>query len=102
MNRALFLAALCLAGCSTSNSQAAKAASGLRLGMIPRDVVRELGVPGGTADVSPHIREWYYSYTGDAPTRRMPNEPEIRWTPKPTSRLIVRFENGEVVGWRRE
>lgn len=104
MNRTIVLATLAAMAfaCSPPDVQASKAASGLRMGMSPREVIRQIGAPHRIVDVGPHIREWYYFYTGEAPSRIMPNEPEIRWSPRRTSHLIVRFENGDVVSWRRE
>ncbi|HLG42792.1 MAG TPA: hypothetical protein VI643_05455 [Planctomycetota bacterium] len=93
---------LLVAGCSTMDSQAAKAASGIDGGMLPREVIRELGQPAHIEHVSPQVEEWYYSYSGGPPQKYVPNEPAVRWSPAPAAKLIVRFENGEVVSWRRE
>lgn len=104
MIRTVVLAAGCALAfaCSSLDSKVSAAANSLRPGMIPREVVGELGAPHRVVDVSPQIREWYYSYSGEADSRIMPNEPNIQWSPRRTSKLIVRFENGEVVSWRKE
>jgi len=102
MKTALSGLILLAAGCSTMDSQAAKAASGIDKGMLPREVIRELGQPTRIDHVSPHVEEWYYSYSGAPPSKYVPNDPAVRWSAPPSAKLIVRFENGEVVGWRRE